>query len=223
MKPQPASTIRQIVRNRPRLLIAAAIGTATTFLLPLPVGPVGRALVGWNVTVWLYLLLVGILMVRATHTRVRRIAEQEDRSAVFVLAFMSLAAVVSVAAIVLELSTTKDLDSGRRTFHYALTASTVLGSWFLVGMLFTLHYARIFYQSPVEERALRFPDGEEEPNYWEFLYFSFTIAVAAQTSDVSILSRALRKTALAQSVLSFFFNAAIIGIAINIAAGLIGS
>ena len=53
--------------------------------------------------------------------------------------------------------------------------------------------------------------------------FSFTIAVAAQTSDVIVMSRSMRKVVLAQSVLSFLFNVAILGLSINIAAGLVGS
>lgn len=53
--------------------------------------------------------------------------------------------------------------------------------------------------------------------------FSMTIAVAAQTSDISVKSGAMRKAVLAQSVMSFLFNAAIVGMSINIAAGMVGS
>jgi uncharacterized membrane protein len=79
------------------------------------------------------------------------------------------------------------------------------------------------YRSPPARRALRFPDNEQHPDYWDFLYFSFTIAVAAQTSDVIVMTRAMRKTVLAQSILGFIFNAAILGLSINIAAGMVGS
>jgi uncharacterized membrane protein len=92
-----------------------------------------------------------------------------------------------------------------------------------VATLFAFHYARNFYRSPVERRALRFPDEEASPDYWDFLYFSYTIAVAAQTSDVSVMSRSMRKIVLAQSLLSFFFNVVIVGLSINIAAGLVGA
>jgi uncharacterized membrane protein len=97
-----------------------------------------------------------------------------------------------------------------------------LGSWFFIATIFTFHYAKIYYRSPAQLRALQFPDANSQPNYWDFLYFSFTIAVAAQTSDVQLASRAMRKTALAQSILSFWFNMAILGLSINIAAGLVG-
>ena len=55
------------------------------------------------------------------------------------------------------------------------------------------------------------------------LYFAFTISVAVQTSDVAVASRALRKSVLAHSLICFVFNAAIIGLSINIAAGLAGT
>jgi len=162
-------------------------------------------------------------MMRASHARVRLLAEQEDRSALAILAIMSAAAIVSLAAIVLELSTVRDMALASRMIHYAFTGATIIGSWCLVAVLFTFHYARIFYRSSPDHRALRFPDNEESPDYWDFLYFSFTIAVAAQTSDISVMTRSMRKTVLAQSILSFLFNAAILGMTINIAASLVGA
>jgi len=215
--------IRKIVRTRPRLTSAIAAGIVVWLLLPAEWNSVTRALTGWNVTVWLYLCLMGWLMMRASHAKVRQIAEQEDTNAVSILAIMSIAALVSIAAIILELTATKDLSHITRLLHYAFTAATVFGTWCLVGTLFTFHYARMFYRSPIERRALCFPDKEDNLDYWDFLYFSFTIAVAAQTSDVTVMSHSMRKTVLAQSILSFLFNVAIIGLSINIAASLVGS
>jgi uncharacterized membrane protein len=214
---------RQIVRTRPRLLFAVFLGIATGVLLPAHWSSVTRILTAWNITVWFYLLLAAWLMMRSNHAQVRRFAEQEDRSAGAILGIMSIAALASLAAIVLELSTAKELDLGRRLAHYGFTGATVFGSWCLVATLYAFHYARAYYRSPVAGRALRFPENDPNPDYWDFLYFSFTIAVAAQTSDVSVMSHTLRKAVLAQSVLSFLFNAAIIGLSINIAAGLVGS
>ena len=70
-------------------------------------------------------------------------------------------------------------------------------------------------------RPLKFPDDEQNPDYWDFLYFAFTIAVAVQTSDVCVQTRLMRQIVLGQSVLSFFFNLVVLGLSINIAAGLI--
>lgn len=215
--------IHHFVRTRPHLSTAIAAGIVTGLALPAQWNSVTRALIGWNLTVWSYLALEGWLMMRASHARVRAIAEQEDESAVAVLAIMSFAAIASLAAIILELAGVRDLSFSSRLMRYVLTGSTILGSWCLVGAMFTFHYALLFYRSPVEQRALHFPDNEQNPDYWDFLYFSFTIAVAVQTADVTVMTRSMRKTVLAQAILNFLFNAAILGFSINIAAGLVGS
>ena len=212
----------KFIHSRPRLISSIIAGLGVGITLPWQWNPITRALIGWNVTVWLYLCLMAWLMMRASHVRVRNIAEHEDKSAIVILSIMSIAAMVSIAAIILELSGIKELSLADRLAHYAFTGVTVFGSWCLVATLFTFHYARIYYNSPAERRALSFPDKEENPNYWDFLYFSFTIAVAAQTSDVAVMSRSMRKTVLAQSILGFLFNVAIIGLSINIAASFVG-
>jgi uncharacterized membrane protein len=220
----PANNIFfNIVRVRPRLIAAIVFGVLATVLIPGENRPVTQFLFGWNTGVWSYLIMIAWLMGRASVTRVQAIATREDATAGAVLAFMSAAAVTSLAAIVLELSAVKTIAPGHQGLHYALTGITLLGSWLLVNVMFTLHYAHMYYRAPDERRPVRFPDRDMlEPDYWDFLYFSFTIAVAAQTSDVSVMTRDVRKIVLAQSVLSFLFNAAIIGLSINVAAGLIG-
>jgi uncharacterized membrane protein len=88
-------------------------------------------------------------------------------------------------------------------------------------MLFTLNYASLYYRGDARE-GLHFPGSNAlfRPNYVDFLYFSFTIAVALQTADVAITSKPMRLLALVHSVLSFVFNTAILAFLVNIAAGL---
>jgi len=215
--------VHRFSHHRPRLAIAIFIGLFVGLALPAQWQPMTRALTAWNVGVWFYLLSICVLIMRSNPVRVRTIAEQEDNSAVAVLAVLSIAALISLAAIVFELAASKNLTFGDRLVHYAFTGATLFGSWLLVGMLFTFHYAHMFYRAPAEKRPLVFPEHEHQPDYWDFLYFSFTIAVAAQTSDVTVMSRSMRKVVLAQSILSFLFNVAILGLSINIAASLVGS
>ncbi|MDB5806980.1 MAG: rane protein [Betaproteobacteria bacterium] len=215
--------VRQLVGNRPRLFVAACIGAALAWALPWHMSLLTRTLWAWNFWVWSYMLLMGWVMIRANHHRVRAIAEREDETAVAVLTVVSIAAILSLAAIVVELGAIKGLPREAWGWHYAFIASTLFGSWFMVGLIFTIHYAHMFYRAAQEQRPLKFPADEQNPDYWDFLYFSFTIAVAVQTSDVAVLTRPMRKAVLAQSVLSFFFNTAVIGLTINIAAGLIGN
>ncbi len=215
------SRFRQVGLHRPRLLAAAAVGCAAFFLLPPAWTFTARVLVAWNLGVWPYLAALVWLMLRSTAEGVRGIASQEDASSAGLMVLMGGAAVLSLAAIVVELGHAR--DGGEQSFFvYGITVLTVLGSWFLLGGLYTFHYAHLYYTAPANRLPLGFPEALKSPSYVDFMYFAFTIAVAVQTSDVSVRTTAMRGTVLVQSVLGFFFNLAILGLSINIAAGLAG-
>lgn len=215
-------TTWRFAHYRPRLALAMLVGVLAASLAPNRLAPVPRLLIAWDVAIWTYLILISWLVFRADPRQAQEVAEQEDPSAAIVLTIMSLAAVLSVIAISVELAGAAQLPASRRFLHYVFTAITLLGSWLLLGMVFAIHYAHLYYRTPADARPLSFPGGRSRPDYWDFLYFSFTIAVAAQTSDVIVQSHSLRRVVLAQSVLSFFFNLAILGLSVNIAAGMLG-
>lgn len=215
-------TLKNFIQTRPRLSFTFLFGLVVCFVLPNGFSVVTRALIGWNVAVWSYLALVVWLMSGASHESVKKIAHDEDESAFAVLVILSVCCAVSLLAIIYELANMQGLTANGRLLKYLFTSATVFGSWCLLGIVFTFHYALLFYTSPKLQRGLRFPENDESPNYWDFLYFSFTIAVALQTSDIVVVSRQMRKTVLVHSILSFFFNAAILGFSINIAASLVG-
>ncbi len=215
--------VHRFVRSRPHLSLAIALGVLVAVLIPGTDRWLTRVLIGWNAAVWAYLLTMGVMMMRADHAKVKAVAAKQDESAALVLATLSVAAVLSLTAIISELAGTDALAPDQRLLHYGFTGLTLFGSWFLVGTLFCFHYAHQFYRAPADALPLQFPDREQQPDYWDFLYFSFTIAVTAQTSDVAVMTRAMRKLVLGQSILSFFFNLVILGLSINIAAGMIRS
>lgn len=210
-----------LTRTHPRLSGATVLGLMTGFWVPAE-SIISKILIGWNVGVWTYLALMFWLTVKAKAPDVRRIAEIEDENAGLVLLTVCIAALTSLATITLELAGSRDLQTSGKLLHYGFTALTVLGSWLLIGVIFSVHYARLYYTWDGKEPALRFAEGLTTPNYWDFLYFSFTIGVAVQTSDVGVATRQLRKIVLAQSLIGFVFNTAILGFSINIAAGLFG-
>ncbi|KHK66229.1 MULTISPECIES: DUF1345 domain-containing protein [Pseudomonas] len=211
----------RLTRTHPRLSLATVIGLAAGLLIPTD-SIISNILIGWNTGVWSYLLLMFWLTVRAKAPDVKRIAEMEDENAGLVLLMVCIAALASLATITFELAGSRELQTADKLLHYGVTALTVIGSWLLIGVIFSVHYARLFYTWNGKEPALRFAEGLTTPNYWDFLYFSFTIGVAVQTSDVGVATRQLRKIVLAQSLIGFVFNTAILGFSINIAAGLFG-
>lgn len=210
-----------LMRTHPRLTAATLIGVAAGILVPADL-LISKILLGWNTGVWSYLALMLWLTVRSRADQVKRIAEVEDENAGLVLFIVSIAAIASLAAITFELAGIRDMDSTHKLMRYGFTGLTVIGSWLLIGVIFSVHYARLFYTWDGKEPALRFAEGLKKPDYWDFLYFSFTIGVAVQTADVGVATPGLRKIVLAQALIGFVFNTAILGFSINIAAGLFG-
>lgn len=208
------------IRSRPHLSLAIALGVAASLFLPHNWSYLTRALTAWNIGVWFYLITMAWMMMRADHRTVKRMAAQQDEKGAVILACLVVAIIMSAGAITTELVAMHDLPASTRSLHYVFVMMTLVGSWFLLGVLFCIHYAHLYYQA--DKKPLAFP-GSEQPDYWDFLYFSFTIAVAAQTSDVSVPERDLRKLVLGQSVLSFFFNLLILGLFVNIAASLLNT
>ena len=216
---------RLLVRLRAHLHLAVAgmLGLIAGIAIPDIRSPVGRCLLGWNVGVWVYLAWTAWTMMHSDQAHLKRVAKAQAESATTVLVIVAVAALASFGAIFVELSAAKAAGAHRALPHVLFTLSTVAGSWLLVPTLFSLNYASLYHVGSQAGDGLKFPDESEsfEPDYSDFLYFSFTIAVASQTSDVTVTNRATRRLVLLQSVLSFVFNTTILAFTINIAASLL--
>lgn len=211
-----------LLKLHPRLVLATLVGVLAGVSLQGRFEAMQCAVLGWDIGVWLYLAMIWHLMARSDEDAVKHFAEQEDENATTVLTLVCVAALASLAAIVVQLGNAKELSGMMQVLHYTSTVATVFGSWLLVGTIYAVHYTKLFYTAGDGDSPLRFPEENCKPHYWDFLYFSFTISTAAQTSDIAIVRTSMRKIVVGQSVLAFLFNAAILGLSINIAAGLIG-
>jgi len=205
------SKIVRVIRARPRLFVAALLGIAVGFLLPPEWRVSTRALVGWDAGVALYLIGALILVTRADVARIRRRAAMLDEGRFAILVVVVGAALASLGGIVAQ------LGSGRAPSHLALATVTILLSWTFVHVMFALHYAHEFYAAKPRGGGLIFPGGED-PDYWDFLYFSLVIGMTSQVSDVAVTGRTIRRIVAAHGVVSFLFNAALIALTVNIAA-----
>ena len=208
----------RIVRIRPRLFISLGIGALVTAVLTVFTDwrTATRLLVGWDIYVGLYLALVAHLMSGAEIERIRARAAVEDEGQFAILVLTVVAALASLGAIFSELG----IGPGRRPAHVVLAALTILLSWAFIHTIFALHYAHEFYDEDIGG-GLTFPGGETEPDYWDFVYFSFVIGMTSQVSDVGVTHKEIRRTVAAHGVVSFVFNAALLALTVNIAASAI--
>jgi len=202
-----------------RLAICAVLGAAAGLFFPDVRTVLSRILTGWDVAVWCYLIWVAFVLFRADDGHMKRVALANAENAATTLLIVVVAAVASLVAVVFELVAAKSAGPGAMLAHGTFAAVTVVGSWLLLPLLFALSYAARYYgRRP--DGGLQFPGATAtfEPDHTDFLYFAFTIAVTAQTSDVSVTTRAMRRLVLWQSVLSFVFNTTILAFSINAAA-----
>jgi uncharacterized membrane protein len=211
----------KIIRNHPRFLIATGVGAGIFVLLPPHWSTISRILVCWNCGVGLFLALLFAWMTKQSAEEIRSKYEDEDASGPIIVMFVTFAALLSVVAIVEPLGTLKQVAGVERAAHITLAALTLVNSWLLVPTMFTTHYADMFYSAEQDDRPLAFPNTPM-PAFWDFAYFSFTIAAACQTADVATTGRVIRRVVIGHTLVSFFFNASILGFAINVTAGLIG-
>ncbi len=211
---------------RLRLLLSILLAGIVAIALPRWISPSANMLCVGDTGMMCFLLLTWRAMVTTTPKVMRNHAQQEDVGRFIILSLVLGSALLSLMALAYLLKTTKGSVGLILIVHLGLSIATILITWSLVHTIFALHYARDYYRDghtrlkDCQVNGLMFPN-EEEPDYWDFLYFSFIIGMTAQVSDVSITSRRLRKLALFHSVLSFFFNTAILAMSINIIAGLI--
>jgi uncharacterized membrane protein len=213
--------MKNLFLDHPRLWISFLAGCVLFFLLPQNWSILSRVLICWNGGTTLFLGLIFFWMTHLTAEEICTKYIEEDESAPFILGAVIVAAVASLFAIVEPLATIKQVSGSVRVAHFGLAALTLINSWLLVPTMFTTHYADMFYSAKEDSRPLRFPNTPM-PVFWDFAYFSFTIAAACQTADVSTQDAEMRKTVIAQTLISFLFNASILGFAINVTAGVIG-
>jgi uncharacterized membrane protein len=218
-----ASVVRH-ARAQIRFLISACVGLAVGLAIPFD-DTIPRILAGWNAGGWLYFVLVAIKMWRAELDGIKREANIERESRIAVLFIVVLGSAFTLLALFAQLMALKSEHGMGRTINIGLSISTIFLSWLLIHLVFAIYYAHEFHSegrggARGQGGGLDFPD-DRTPDYIDFLYFSFVIGTTAQTSDVDVTSRAMRRVVMLHGILSFFFNTAVIALAVNIAAQLV--
>lgn len=213
--------------SRPRLVGAIAFGSLIAVALvfvPNPLRLSTRTVLSWDGGCLWFIVATLVMMAGGTGKEIRARAADQDEGQHFILGVVLVAAAVSLGVIAAELSLAKSAHGVEKTFRVTAAFGTVAISWFVTQLVFALHYAHEFYQ-PDEggehcvAGGLNFPD-DDEPDYWDFLYFSLIIGVASQTADVSFTSKPLRRTGAVHGVIAFTFNTVVLALTINLLAGL---
>jgi uncharacterized membrane protein len=184
------------------------------------------ALITWVAFALAIIIMDWIIILNAHPREIRKIAKLQDSSRLLIFLFVIVSSIISLGAILFLLKSTKSLPEADVTGHILLAMASVIVSWWLVHTLFTMRYAHMYYDTDTDDGnttpvgGLEFPE-EKEPDYLDFVYFSFVIGMTFQVSDVEISDRHIRRLAWMHGLIAFAFNTAIVALSINIVSSMI--
>ena len=124
----------------------------------------------------------------------------------------SVASVVGVGALLLG-------AKGQGNLKVGLGVAAIATSWVLIPTIFAVHYADLFYSGRGTDEIDCGGDSTN-PDYRDFAYLAFTLAMTFQVSDTALHSQVARRLALLQALLSFFFGAIILASTVNLVSSL---
>jgi len=203
--------------GRIRVAVAAVCGLAIGFATA---GGVSKALAplwGWDTAAAIYIVWLLATVFRLDSESTAEMATAEDPDSFTADIMMVLASIVSLGAVGLGLVESGQVHQAAKTALIITCVASIILSWALAHMAFTLRYARLFYADP--KGGVNFYN-DQDPSYMDFAYLSFTIGMTFQVSDTDISKPKIRATILRHALLSYLFGTVILATTINFVAGL---
>lgn len=200
-----------------RFLLFGVVFMATAALTGVLLSDLRTALlVGFDVAAIVFLISL-LPLLNDDASDMRNAAQANDANRPALLAITVLISLVILFAIG-TLIASKDSHPWPEV---TLVVGTLVLTWFFANIVYALHYAHLYYLpgDSGDRKGLGFPNTTE-PDYWDFLYFSFTIGMTFQTSDVSIKGPHLRKVVLGHSMAAFLFNMGVLAFTVNALGGI---
>jgi uncharacterized membrane protein len=176
-----------------------------------PLGWSRGAMAAFSAASLVFLILVATLLRKGEAAQIRRTARNNDANRVVLLVLTGLTLLIVLVAV------GKEMQGKSDPWVIALVIATLVLAWLFSNTVYALHYAHLYYLESDEGKdsgGLEFPSCDE-PDYWDFVYFSFTLGMTFQTSDVEIHSRQLRRVTIGQCLAAFVFNLGVLAFTIN--------
>lgn len=204
-------------RFRPRMSVTVLLGVAV-YLLCRPFFETLRAILLSFDATSLGLIAACIVIAARTPTRMmaRRAGEEDEQKLAVLISGVVVSAIV-LAGLLLELKGVKQ----KSVDEIGLASATIVFAWGFLNILFSFHYAHEFYRlRKLTRKPMGFP-GTPHPDYFDFIYFAFTIGMTFQVSDVDIRSGPIRHVAFVHALISFFFSVMVLGLIVNVFVGVL--
>lgn len=197
----------------PRFILFTVLFVGGLFAAIPPLGWGRGAMTAFDIASAVFLVGISTLLRKGEADQMRKAANANDANRV------GLLVLTGVTMLVILTSVAKEMQAKTDPIAVALVVGTLVLAWLFSNTIYALHYAHLFYsdcdETGRDHGGIDFPKCDE-PDYWDFLYFSFTLGMTFQTSDVEISSRLVRRTVLGHCLAAFVFNIGVLAFTINV-------
>jgi uncharacterized membrane protein len=201
-------------RVAPPRFVLFAVVFAVALAVGIPWLGRGRGIMAaFDLAAIVFLLAVSTLLRHDEAAVMRQAARRNDANRGVLLGFTALTTAVILVAVAGELKGRSDGVS------IMLVVATLVLTWLFSNTVYALHYAHLYYLGDAaghDAGGLDFPGTDDTPDYWDFLYFSFTLGMTFQTSDVTVRAAGIRRVVLGHSMAAFVFNLGVLAFTINV-------
>ena len=214
------------LRMHPLTRLGISLGLALlpfAFLYEEKISILLLAMTSWIVFTLSFLICSWIVIIQRSVSQIRKKAKEDDGSATLLFLMVLISSFAGILTVLLII-VSKDSTIQHSLLFLPTCILGMILSWVMVHTIYIFHYAHKYYDSMKKgldeiHGGLNFP-GDEEPDYFDFAYFSFGLGCTFQVSDISITSRKIRRIALFHGLLSFVLNTFVVALTINLIAGL---
>lgn len=197
----------------PRFVLFATLFAGGLFVAIPRLGWGRGTMVSFDVAATVFLIAVSALLKKGEADKMRETAKANDANRA------GLLVLTGVSMLVILTSVAKEMQAKTDPVAVALVVGTLVLAWLFSNTIYALHYAHLFYSDDdrdgEDHGGIDFPKCDE-PDYWDFVYFSFTLGMTFQTSDVEISSRRVRRIVLGHCLAAFVFNIGVLAFTINV-------
>ncbi|EBH4280604.1 DUF1345 domain-containing protein [Listeria monocytogenes] len=192
--------------------ISIIIGVLAALLISTMATGLFVILAGWDsAAMMLFGLVCYSFLPLKNGERTKKVVSQEGIRYPALDLLIILAAMMSIFTAILLLTRSKG-----NSVEIAFCMLSIFITWNLIQLLYSVHYTEMYYQ---RNSGVSFNDTQN-PNFWDFLYLSYTIGMTYQVSDNSFSTTHFRRVALGHALISFSFSTVLIAITINFVGGL---
>ena len=180
------------VLRRWSILTVCVLAGAVGFFVTWTVHREMRLIISFDFAAFAYLALFVTLMNVATQQYAAEWASRVDPSGILLGTLVILLSGISIIGVgVLH----QPGNEKAKIVYLAASLAAICFAWLLVHIRFGLYYMKMYYDDTVPDDKQAYDEGlqvpeRKIPDYWDFMYYSFTIAMCYQTSDEGLAETA---------------------------------